>query len=303
MKKLLIVFFAASIIIAACKSTTPALSDLDNPGSGPELTVVIPELFSPDPDNADDRMTISITVTHSVPVKDWNIQVQPIRRQPTGAPAGAAPASGAPAQRQGGQENRRRIFFEQNGDGSPPQAWQWNGRGTSGELVQSAMDYQFRLSVNDVFSNNTTYEGVISVDVLVRHEGENLRMIVPSIVFPADSSDLSRVDEDDRRSNTRVLRLIANALNKYTGYRITVEGHANPTTAPNTRERTNEETRELKPLSEARAKAVVDYLVANNGLTRSRLSSVGIGGERTVAPYDDSEENWKNRRVEFLLQR
>jgi outer membrane protein OmpA-like peptidoglycan-associated protein len=300
MKKLLVVLFAASIIMA-CQSAPPAPpSDLENPGSGPELTVVIPELFGPDPDNADETMTVSITVTHSVPVKDWDIQVQPIRRQ-SGQPA-AAPQrqAGTGTQR---QRNRPRVFFGQNGNGSPPQEWQWNGRGTSGELVQSAMDYQFRLSVNDVFNNNAVYEGVISVDVLVRREGENLRMIVPSIVFPANSSDLSLVDEDDRRSNTRVLRLIANALNKYTEYRITVEGHANPTTAPNSRNRTNEETTELKPLSEARAKAVMDALVTDNGLDSARLSSVGIGGERTVAPYNDSEENWKNRRVEFLLQR
>jgi outer membrane protein OmpA-like peptidoglycan-associated protein len=48
---------------------------------------------------------------------------------------------------------------------------------------------------------------------------------------------------------------------------------------------------------------VVDSLVANNGIVRTRLTAVGMGGTRTVADYDDEEDNWKNRRVEFILQR
>jgi outer membrane protein OmpA-like peptidoglycan-associated protein len=132
-------------------------------------------------------------------------------------------------------------------------------------------------------------------------------MIVPSIVFPGNSADLSRVSEEDARNNTRVLRLIANALNKFAGYNVLVEGHANPTTPPGAK-RNAEETGSasvlgLKPLSESRAKAVVDYLSANNGINSTRLSFVGVGGTRTVAAYDDDEENWKNRRVEFILNK
>jgi len=105
------------------------------------------------------------------------------------------------------------------------------------------------------------------------------------------------------RSNRRVLRLIGNALGRYPDYAVEVEGHSNPTTPPNTTQRTNEETRELKPISDARAKAVVDYLVENQSIDRKRLSATGIGGVRTVAEYDDADENWKNRRVEFILRK
>ncbi|MDR1869085.1 MAG: OmpA family protein [Treponema sp.] len=323
MKKLIFVVFTVAII-AACKGT-PALPAV-NPGTSPELEVKLPEMFSPNPDIADDKMTISIAVKHAIPIKDWTIQIQPARRQTAQSGqagvvqaaqqlAGQTPQAAQAAQRlegqaaaagQAGQTRQPRApFFEQTGTGFPPKTWQWNGKSSrpSGEMVQSATDYQFTLSVNDLFGNNGVYEGIISVDVLVRREGDTLRIIVPSIIFPPNASDFALLSEEDRRSNTRVLRRIANALNKYPDYKITVEGHSNPTTAPNTPARTNEEARELKPLSESRAKSVVDFLVANDNIPRVRLNSVGIGGVRTVADYNDDDESWKNRRVEFILHK
>jgi outer membrane protein OmpA-like peptidoglycan-associated protein len=304
MKKGFTIAFAVLIIaaIAACKSAPKPPADLVNPEIGPEVKVVIPELFSPSPDIVDDTITISIEVKHVVPVRDWAIQIQPNRAQT--AAAQAAPAEGEQPRRQ----RNRRVFFEVTGKGNPPNEWKWNGKGTSGEMVQSATDYRFTLSVDDVFGNKSTFEGIISVDVLVKREGDNLRIIVPSIVFPPNSSDFSRLSQDDTRANTRVLRLIANSLNKYPDYKITVEGHANPTTRPNTKDRTTEEDGTstiigLKPLSEDRAKAVVEFLVTNNSINRQRLTAVGLGGTRTVAAYNDDEENWKNRRVEFILHR
>jgi len=284
MKRIIVLLFVVSVILFACKSIPH-----DNPGTDPRVTAEIPELFSPDPD-ADNKLTILITVDHPVPIKDWGIQIQPIRggQRPEGS---------------GQSERRRRIFFELNGRGAVPESWDWNGKGINGELVQSATEYRFRLFVNDVFNNSTTYEGSIFTDVIVRREGDKLRIIVPSIIFPANESDLSLVtDEDDVRTNTRVLRLIARALNRFEDYNINVEGHANPTTRPNTPARTAENS-ELQRLSQQRAQAVINYLVTNNNIDRARLTAAGIGGTRTVAPWDDAEENWKNRRVEFILEK
>jgi outer membrane protein OmpA-like peptidoglycan-associated protein len=84
---------------------------------------------------------------------------------------------------------------------------------------------------------------------------------------------------------------------------ITVEGHSNPTAALGSAARQNVEAR-YTTLSENRAKAVVDYLVTNHNLDRSRFRAVGIGTKRTVTEdYANDEENWKNRRVEFILER
>jgi outer membrane protein OmpA-like peptidoglycan-associated protein len=300
MKKFIALVFTvsfAALLIAGCKSKPPALpADLENPNAAPQLTVTIPELFSPSPDIADDPLTINIAVNHPVPIKEWQIVINRYIARQAEQNAESQPA---PRQRQSNQ--RSRNFYDHSGKGTPPEAWQWNGKRASGEMVQSATDYTFTLTVTDVFENAATYNGIISVDVLVRREGDQLRMIVPSIVFPPNAADLALVtSEDDRRSNTRVLRLIANALNKYPDYAITVEGHANPTTAPNSAARKAEDA---EPLSGQRAQAVIDYLVANNGIAAARLKAVGMGGTKTVAPYNDAEENWKNRRVEFILHK
>ena len=327
MRKTVLLFLIVSVAVAfaftfaACVSPPPPPPPPpaeENPNAGPEITLKIPELFSPDPDIVDDKMTIGITVNHPVPIKDWTITITPIRRQASqrteGDAAGAAQQQqrqrpeGQAAGEEQGQRRRSGPFFEQSGTGTPAHDWQWNGRSASGEMVQSATNYRFVLSVNDVYENNSVAEGEISVDIIVRREGEQLRMVVPSIVFPPDSSDFRLLGQDDARANARVLMMIARALNRFADYRITVEGHANPTTPPNTAQRTTEEAGArgiigLRPLSESRAGAVVDYLVTTNGIARARLSAVGMGGSRTVADYADDEENWKNRRVEFILHK
>jgi len=261
----------------------------------PQLRVEIPALFSPNLDVANDSLPIRITVTHSAPIKDWRIEIVPNRR-----------VYGQTAPSQG--EQVWQTFYETAGEGTPPSQWLWNGRSGSGEMVESASDYIFNLSVNDVNGNNATYEGMINVDVIVRREGNGYHIVVSDILFPPNSSNFSLLSEENRRINTRVMLLIAQALNRFPEYRITVEGHANPTTPPNSAQRTAEESGTasvlgLRPLSEARARAVADYIVQNGNVSSSRLTVVGMGGTRNVAAYNNAEENWKNRRVEFWLQR
>jgi outer membrane protein OmpA-like peptidoglycan-associated protein len=63
---------------------------------------------------------------------------------------------------------------------------------------------------------------------------------------------------------------------------------------------TQEEKNELQPLSDARAKTVLNMLV-EFGVNRARLSSIGMGGTQPVVKYEDRDNWWKNRRVEFIL--
>ena len=285
MKKLIVVLLPV-LMLAGCAGTPPPA----DPESGPELIVVLPELFTPNPQVANDSMTVSITVNHPVEIRDWNIRIQPIRRGRGPQPPEA--------------EDERRIFFEASGTGRPPAQWRWNGRSSSpgNEMAQSATEYRFTLSVNDVHGNNSTYEGSFNIGIIVLRDGNVYRIAVPSLVFPGNSADLAAVEEEYRRSNSRVLWSIANSLYMFPDYRITVEGHANPTFPAGTAARANEE-RVIQPISEARARAVVDYLVANYNIPRARFTVVGMGGRRTVANHTDDEVNWKNRRVEFILNR
>jgi outer membrane protein OmpA-like peptidoglycan-associated protein len=317
MKKIIVLLFAVSVVVVSACVTPPAV----NPEVGPELTVVIPELFSPDPDVVDDKLVVDITVKHPVKIKEWTVQVN----RSFGGQAGQAPAADRPPRQaqdgearqpreraEGDAPRRSRAFYEHTGRNNPPAKWLWDGKSSrqSAEMVQSATDYRFVLTVTDIFDNSSTYEGIISVDVLVKREGNDYRIIVPSIIFPPNAASFSLLSEDDMRSNRRVLRLIAGALNRFPDYKITVEGHANPTTPEGSPQRARDEEGTateigLRPLSQQRAQAVVDYLVndPDRGVDQSRLTAVGMGGGRTVAAYDDDDENWKNRRVEFLLHR
>jgi outer membrane protein OmpA-like peptidoglycan-associated protein len=75
-----------------------------------------------------------------------------------------------------------------------------------------------------------------------------------------------------------------------------VEGHANPTS----RNPPPAEAQEDLNLSERRARAVVDSLVGF-GVSRGRLGSIGRGSSRPIIVFDDHDNWWKNRRVEFIL--
>jgi outer membrane protein OmpA-like peptidoglycan-associated protein len=122
-----------------------------------------------------------------------------------------------------------------------------------------------------------------------------LKIQVPSITFRANHADFIGLPQERIDTNNRVLRRVAEILNRFRDYRVTVEGHANPVIGT-----AREETQELQPLSNARANVVVDLLVGY-GVSRSRLSAVGRGGTITVAQPLDQNNNWKNRRVEFIL--
>jgi len=54
-------------------------------------------------------------------------------------------------------------------------------------------------------------------------------------------------------------------------------------------------------LSERRAKAVMQYLI-KGGVDSARLSTVGYGESRPIAPNNTKEGRAKNRRVELTPQ-
>ncbi len=56
-----------------------------------------------------------------------------------------------------------------------------------------------------------------------------------------------------------------------------------------------------KDLSQARAAAVMDYLVKKENIDAGRLASKGWGADKPIAPNDTEEGREKNRRVEFLV--
>ena len=242
--------------------------------SGPALSfATTPEFFSPDNDGDDDELFIRLSAQDALPIETWRLEI----REP---------------------EPPYNVFRVFEGRGSPASQIIWDGRSNRGELVQSAMDYPYTFSASDTLGNSSSIEGRIGVDVLVIRDGDRLKMQVPSIVFRPNFADFNDLPSETVDNNTRILRRIAQILNKFRDYLVQVEGHANPT-QPVGPARDREQV-ELQRLSEARARAVVDQLV-RYGVARSRLSAIGAGGSSPVVTFEDRDNWWKNRRVEFIL--
>ncbi|MDR0449998.1 MAG: OmpA family protein [Treponema sp.] len=246
--------------------------------NGPDLLVTLSaRYFSPDDDGENDALSIFLKAQDESGIGDWRFEI----REP----------------------QTDRIFQSWNGRGEPPEKIDWDGKNPGGELVESASDYRYTFTVSDSLGNTKVREGLIPVDVLVIREGDILRIRVPSIMFGPNSAGFEGLDEEVRENNNWILGRIAQVLGKFSSYQVKVEGHANYTTPlDQPQNRRQEQERELLPLSEKRAQAVADYL-SDLGVNRDRLSAYGIGGDRPVADYTDHEGWWRNRRVEFILEK
>jgi len=248
-------------------SAPPVMVDITGPVLGFHSE---PEFFSPDNDGVNDELFIFLSARDFSPIAEWSLDIRET-------------------------EGTNQLFYRISGRGSPSERITWDGRSSWGELVQSASDYEFTYSAKDTLGNSSTMTGNLFTDVLVIRDGDILRILIPSITFRAYYADFIGIPKERQETNTRVLKRIAEILNKFRDYRIIVEGHANPVLRT-----AKEEDEVLKPLSLARAQFVIEHLV-NNGVSRNRLSPTGQGGTRNVANSQDQNNNWKNRRVEFLL--
>jgi len=76
---------------------------------------------------------------------------------------------------------------------------------------------------------------------------------------------------------------------KFGGYKFEVQGHTDDDGAPQAN----------KALSEKRAQAVKQYLVASHGIDPGRLVVVGYGESRPVASNATTDGKARNRRVQF----
>jgi outer membrane protein OmpA-like peptidoglycan-associated protein/flagellar hook assembly protein FlgD len=258
---------------------------IDGPKAQVSLT---PDVFSPDNDGYDDDVTVRLDVTSASDIADWSFQV---REQAVveGATPGVKPAD--------------RLFKSWGGTGAPAKSFVWDGRSDKGELVESATDYPFVFTVRDVLGNSAKVEGAISVDVLVIREGDRLKIKVPSIVFRPNGFDFNGLDADTLANNMKVIKRIAQILNKFKDYAILIEGHANSEGkigGYSAASIASEESKELLPLSTGRAE-LVKKLLSDNGVDARRLSTKGMGSSEPVVDFKDAQNRWKNRRVEFIL--
>jgi flagellar motor protein MotB len=242
----------------------------------PEMRISLrPNPFSPDGDGVDDTISIGLSLQAETQITSWEAVI----RDHTG-----------------------KAFTTFGGEGRPPRSIRWNGLSDSGELVDSALDYPFEITLRDDQGNVVTEEATIATDILVIREGEDrLRIRISSIHFAGNRSDLFASDDEQLNRNLDTLRRLARILNRYPDREIIIEGHAAHIYLQDPAMRQEQES-VLIPLSRARAIEVMQALTIL-GVDRNRMTVEAYGGARPVVPHADRENLWKNRRVEFLLHR
>jgi len=111
------------------------------------------------------------------------------------------------------------------------------------------------------------------------------RVATQGILFASGSARI-------RPESTPTLEEIGTMLEEHPDLRLSIEGH----TDSDGEEGFNQD------LSERRAAAVKEYLVAHHGIEAERLETVGFGESKPVAENTTPEGKQQNRRVELVRQ-
>lgn len=104
------------------------------------------------------------------------------------------------------------------------------------------------------------------------------------INFATGSSDIPKL-------NKSILDQAAALLQRASQVHLIVQGHTDAVGDANAN----------KQLSQKRAQAVVDYLIAK-GVDPAQLQAVGYGQEKPIASNSSKEGQFKNRRIEFEVR-
>ncbi len=104
-----------------------------------------------------------------------------------------------------------------------------------------------------------------------------------NIYFGSGSADL-------QNESLPLLQSLLDIVQRCPGMRIQVAGHTDSDGASSANQ----------ALSEARAKAVTQYL-STNGVSQGRVQAVGFGESKPVVPNDSNANKARNRRIEFTV--
>ena len=195
-----------------------------------------------------------------------------------------------------------RQLFTRFGGPWPAAAISWDGLGADGSLVESAETYRLVARVRDEFGNSSQAEGNVETDILVIKEGNRYRIDVASIVFKGYTSDFEDLAADQVARNRLTLDRLAAKFARFPDYRIRLVGHAVMINWDDPNRGKPEQEKILVPLSRSRAAAIATAL-AQRGIAASRMVVEGVGASKPLVPDSDLVNRWKNRRVEFYLEK
>jgi OOP family OmpA-OmpF porin len=119
-------------------------------------------------------------------------------------------------------------------------------------------------------------------DVLLRGDQMIIRMY--GLSFPVGSAEI-------RPENFSLLTKLRRVLEEFPESAIAIEGNTDSQGAEDMN----------RALSQSRADAVREYLLANMNMESSRVAAVGHGEDRPIANNETEEGRAKNRRIDLTL--
>lgn len=167
-----------------------------------------------------------------------------------------------------------------DGDGSSRTTGGSGGAASSFDRTASESRSDLERRVSDTLSD-------LAAEV---HDGDTVVTLPDTVLFDFDEAEL-------RPDAAEVLDRLVEVIEYAEGAPVRVEGHTDSVGSP----------AHNQQLSERRARAVVDHLVAA-GVDPARLTATGHADTRPVAPNthddgsDDPEGRARNRRVEIVIE-
>ncbi|MBN2618291.1 MAG: OmpA family protein [Spirochaetales bacterium] len=232
-----------------------------------------PSKFSPDGDKENDTLFIDLDIKNPSSIKKIDFNVY---------------------------DSKSVLFYTYKYDGKLVNKIEWDGFNSVGESIQSAENYLIEIVTTDLLNRETKQTKELLSDILVETVNGQRKIKIASIVFPADSADFLKLDNQQIERNQVVILKLYEKLSKYPDYAIEIVGYGNLTRLESEKSMEKENRDILIPLTTKRAQKIKDSLV-ELGMDSSKISVLGLGGINPIYPYTDIENNWKNRRVEFIL--
>ena len=211
------------------------------------------------------------------------------------------------------QEWKLSIYDQKNneikswsGQGRHPSSVEWDGKSETDEVVFSRNEYKVVFTVipsekdiertgsNELSSSVTIKTGILFHVII---PDKKWKIIVNTIYFDPDRASFEKISEEQQRENKETLESITRQILEHGEVEVVVEGYAN-----NVSNTERENIQELIPLSRLRAQTIMNILI-QNGLDEAILSFDGKGGSNPIAKWEDHDNWWKNRRVEFTVTR
>jgi outer membrane protein OmpA-like peptidoglycan-associated protein len=270
------VYLAELVLFSSGKENAAASGPITLDTKPLEATLTVnPKTVSPNGDGVNDTVLISVSSKEATAVVDWSLRIID--------PAG-------------------NLFREKKGAAVRQIDFRWDGRSATGELVQSGEEYRVEARLADAAGNIRLLKDTIDSDFIVQKFGNKLKVVVPSIVFEGNAADYRVGKPEQVAKNLEVLNRLADIFRAYPAYTLVIEGYAINvyTEDPQRMEKENREA--LLPLSLKRAELIREALI-ERGLDGAKIKAVGRGNADPVVPYGDKANQWKNRRVEFILEK